>query len=141
MRIARRMQRFDNRQGYGEFLGQGRKNNSSGGPWVITMENKKYILAASIVAVLLAGTATADIFSTGVFKINATQGLLVSNAITALFVNTTTGNVGIGTLVTPERLSIAGNISFANGPKIMDDAGRLKIQAGGATGGVNGSGS
>ena len=42
------------------------------------------------------------------------------------------GFVGIGVLNPTDRLMINGNISFVNGPKIIDDNGKLKLQAGGA---------
>lgn len=47
------------------------------------------------------------------------------------------GYVGIGNTTPPERLSISGNLTFTNGPRITDDNGRLKLWAGGA---LNGSG-
>src|SRR3989338_7946945 len=55
-----------------------------------------------------------------------------TEAITIL----TNGFVGIGVLNPTDRLTINGNISFVNGPKIIDDNGKLKLQAGGS---VNGS--
>lgn len=47
------------------------------------------------------------------------------------------GSVGIGTATPNAQLTINGNLTFTNGPRILDDNGRLKLQAGGA---VNGSG-
>src|SRR3989338_10778959 len=55
-----------------------------------------------------------------------------TEAITIL----SSGFVGIGTATPNSQLTINGNISFTNGPRIMDDNGKLKFQAGGA---VNGS--
>lgn len=56
-----------------------------------------------------------------------------TEAITIL----TNGSVGIGTTTPNAQLTIAGNLTFTNGPRITDDNGRLKLWAGGA---VNGSG-
>src|SRR3989344_2937178 len=49
------------------------------------------------------------------------------------------GFVGIGTATPNSQLTVNGNISFTNGPKIIDDNGKLKLQAGGSANGTTSS--
>jgi hypothetical protein len=49
--------------------------------------------------------------------------------------------VGIGTTNISEKLTINGNLAFANGPKIKDTSGKLGLQAGGTGTGAGGTGS
>ncbi len=51
------------------------------------------------------------------------------------------GNVGIGTSLPGQALTISGNLGFTNGPRVNDAAGKLQLQAGGTGTGSTGTGS
>src|SRR3989338_4302977 len=78
----------------------------------------------------------ANIYTNSI-RSGSTLSLFTGNteAITIL----SNGLVGIGVSNSTDRLMINGNISFTNGPKIIDDNGKLKLQAGGATNGTTSS--
>jgi ethanolamine utilization microcompartment shell protein EutS len=67
-------------------------------------------------------SSTGSIMSNGIFSSSGTNNLIFNtNSTLRLFINQSTGNVGIGTGTPSERLTVSGNISSSNNilsPKI-----------------------
>jgi hypothetical protein len=101
------------------------------------MIGKNKLVLGIIILILLSGSSLA---ATRYINTPSGANLSIGNN-DQIFIDVNNNRVGIGNTTPNEKLTINGNISFTKGPKIIDDAGRLKFQAGGSVAGVNNSGS